>query len=51
MTISLNNHYKTVATNELLIASAIKEGVLNNTLISAFYMQLKIFGYVAANKI
>ena len=47
MTISLNNHYKTVAINELLIASAIKERVLNNTLISAFYVQLTIFG---ANK-
>ena len=42
MTISLNNHYKTFAINELLIASAIKEGVLNNTLISVFYMQISI---------
>ena len=33
---------KPVATNELLIASAIKEGVLNNTLISAFYVQISI---------
>lgn len=47
MTISLNNHYKTVAINELLIASAIRERVTKNRLISAFYMQLTIFG---ANK-
>ena len=38
---------KPVATNELLIASAIRERVTKNRLISAFYMQLTIFG---ANK-
>ena len=36
-----------VVTNELLIASAIRERVTKNRLISAFYMQLTIFG---ANK-
>ena len=33
-----------VVTNELLIASAIRERVTKNRLISAFYTQLTIFG-------